>query len=126
MTLAVPKVLSAAQLDPTGRYRCPLCEAQSTAEEADPGWVSCPLAQNAVCFGCCVDYQSVARATDFSVHPWRDLFDLAAEKTGKDVAAPRRVCLGHQEEITQRGLEAAKDERTRRKLVDLLAEIQSS
>lgn len=97
---ATPKEVSAKEIDPTGRYRCPLCMAQTTRSVPDIGWVLCPMIDNRpICSGCCLDYQSVAVSYDFDGHPSREDFDALAGKTGKGVPTLRLTCLQHQESV---------------------------
>ena len=57
------------------------------------------LGNKGICFGCCLDLQSLARATDFDNDPFRGLFDDVAKKTRMPAASLRRICLTHQQEI---------------------------
>jgi hypothetical protein len=96
----IPPKLTGAQVDPKGTYQCPLCRSQTSADPVDTGWVRCPmLDERAICLGCCVDYQAVARAEEFERHPFRDLFNDAARVTGRSIDEVRRRCLEHQAAI---------------------------
>jgi len=123
---AIPKKFEAGQIDPRGRYKCPLCVVQTTADDVDTGWVHCPMLNDRpICIGCCIDLQSVARVEDFATHPYRDLFDEVSLKTGKEVAELRQICLSHQEAITRANLEKELDEYTRKETIFLLTKIST-
>lgn len=123
---AIPETYKATDIDQTGRYKCPLCEDQTTGDEVDTGWVLCPMLQGKpICLGCCLDYQNVARLEDFDENPYHDLFDEAAEKTGKAAVALRRNCLAHQEEILQGRYKKEVDEGTRAEILRLLSTVRS-
>jgi hypothetical protein len=97
---AMPETYEAKKVHPTGHYKCPLCDVQTTADEVDTGWVFCPMLDGEpICLGCCLDYQNVARLEDFTTNPYNDLFDEASHKTGNPADRLRRICLDHQEEI---------------------------
>ena len=66
---AIPETFKARNIERTGRYKCPLCEDQSTGDEVDTGWVLCPMLEGRpICLGCCLDYQNVARLEDFDAN----------------------------------------------------------
>jgi hypothetical protein len=96
----IPHRITSQSIDPQGRYRCPLCQSQTTGDKHNTGWVQCPMVGNRpICLGCCVDHQAAARADDFERHPYRSLFDVVARLTGAPVPTLRRTCLEHQSEI---------------------------
>lgn len=97
---AAPRAVTAREIDPTGRYKCPLCTAQTTGSAVDIGWVFCPMInERPICSGCCLDYQSVAVSEDFDGHPAREDFDNLSHRTGLGVERLRLVCLEHQESV---------------------------
>lgn len=99
---AIPTYLTGQELDTSGQYKCPLCTVQTTSDKVDTGWVYCPMLNNhAICLGCCIDYQKVARSEDFDGHPFRDLFDTACQITNRQVSLLRKLCLIHQESIVE-------------------------
>ncbi len=102
----IPPRLMPEEIVQLGIYDCPLCKAQNTLDEGDIGWVRCPMVDNrAICLGCCLDFQGVARSEVFDEHPYRDLFDDAAQLTDKSVDELRLICLRHQEEILRKRAE---------------------
>lgn len=124
--LAIPVTLAAREVDPTGRYVCPACKVQPSSAEDDPGWVLCPMLDDAaICLGCCIDVQQVARSSEFSTSAWRDLFDDIAALTGERFSTLRQSCLAHQAEIVESRLRASRDEAGIRKLQDIMARIRS-
>jgi hypothetical protein len=122
---ALPPKLMPEQVVQLGNYICPLCKTQITSDEVDVGWVYCPMLENqAICLGCCIDHQSVARSDDFDNHTFRGLFDDIVLLTGKNASELRRICLQHQEEVVKKQLDnGAKDEE---QLNLLLQKIQQS
>lgn len=122
---AIPDTFEAKQIDSRGRYRCPLCDVQTTADEVDAGWVFCPMLEDRpICLGCCLDYQNVARLEDYDTHPYRTLFDEASAKTGKKAGELRKICLSHQENILLAKLEKKPEEQTRQQLLNLLTTVR--
>lgn len=96
----VPPVLTRPNTSQAGPYRCPLCEAQTTAGPADPGWVRCPMiGEKPICLGCCIDHQKPARAEHFEDHPLYYLFEELARSERQPIETLRRTCLGHQLEL---------------------------
>ena len=95
----IPPQIPTQDVSPGRVYVCPLCKVQTTADRADTGWTLCPMLDLPICLGCCVDHQSVAVADEFSRHPYRDLFDVVARLTGKDVPTLRRICVEHQAKV---------------------------
>lgn len=123
---AIPETFEASQIDPRGRYKCPLCDIQTTSDEADTGWVHCPMLNDRpICLGCCLDLQNIARSENFMAHPYRGLFDEVGLKTGKDVTELRQICLRHQEAIVRADIEKDLDEYTRQETISLLAKISA-
>lgn len=119
---AIPPVVSGRKVDPTGKYKCPLCKVQSAGDDADTGWVACPMVKNhMICLGSCIDYQKVARSSEFAEHPEHDLFEELSKVAGSSVDALRGTCLRHQIQIIDGQLEAgsedAEDLRELRELV---------
>lgn len=112
MMNAIPPVVPAREVDPTGKYRCPLCKVQSTGDEADTGWVECPMLRGKmICLGSCIEHQAVARSDDFERHFDRALFDELSSSAQRSVAELRQVCLVHQlEVIDERFCEHSEDE----------------
>lgn len=122
----IPSRLSGVEIDPTGRYRCPLCGSQIAGDSADTSWVRCPmLADQVICLGCCVDHQAVARADDFDSHPFRDLFVHVARVTGSTSSELRRRCLQHQASILESIPDVAPDDEDARAVAIALSRMQS-
>lgn len=97
---AVPTKKPGSLVDPTGKYRCPVCRVQSTGDEFDTGWVSCPLLGGAqLCLGCCIDQQGIARAEDISKHPFLGDFRKFAGIAGQNLVVARMKCMAHQVEV---------------------------
>src|SRR5688572_19967927 len=97
---AIPDLVDPQDINLPKNYICPLCEAQSVADKDSTGWVLCPMLENqAICLGCCLDHQAVARSFDFDGHPYRDLFDNVSQLSGKPVVTLRQICLQHQSDI---------------------------
>lgn len=123
---ASPKTMSALEIDPTGRYKCPLCKVQTTASKVDIGWVFCPMIdEQPICFGCCLDYQSVAVSDAFDRHPAREDFDSLAQKTGKGVSMLRLICLQHQEAVLVARLEEGKYPHLEPAMYELLSAVRA-
>lgn len=102
----IPPVFKADQIAGQVPYICPTCHVQSTAEEADPGWVNCPMVDNKpICLSCCIDFQKAARADDFEDHPLFDLFDDLSRTDGRLTGELRKLCLLHQEHIVEKDQE---------------------
>lgn len=98
--IVVPKQVSGRHVDPSGKYRCPLCEVQGTGDSEDPGWVSCPMVDGKmICFGSCVEYQKVARAEDFESHYDRNLILQLSSRLVRDAVELRATCVRHQIEV---------------------------
>ena len=124
---AIPEFRTAQDWGLSASYRDPLCGAQSAADEVDPGWVMCPLVDNAaIALGCCLDYQIVARAIPFEEHPFRDLFDNAAALTGKRVVDLRQTCLAHQSHILEDALRTRADPAFDSQRRELLSQLQQT
>lgn len=125
---AIPKFISGRQLDPTGKYRCPLCRVQSSSDQDDTGWVACPMLNGEmICVGSCIDHQAIARSEDFQHHPYRNDFDQLASKSGHAVLELRSICLRHQLEIIDEQLMASSEDadalnRLRRQIAPRIAE----
>ena len=101
MINAVPRRYSSAELNIAPDARCPLCRTS----ERGGRWVLCPMiGGQPICYGCCLDYQGLARAVDFEDDPFRDLFDDLSRQTGLPVVTLRRRCLEHQQEIVSEQL----------------------
>lgn len=97
---AVPTRKSGRATDPSGKYRCPVCVVQTTGDEFDTGWVSCPVLGGVpLCLGCCIDQQGIARAEDISRHPFRADFNKLAVVAGKSLIVARMTCMAHQVEV---------------------------
>jgi hypothetical protein len=124
---AIPERFDQKMIDPSGCYVCPLCQAQSTSDESDTGWVYCPMLRDRpVCLGCCIDYQSVARADEFDSHPYRDLFDSLSAQGGMTVERLRQICLNHQVTIVRGQLNSAHNKTSADELEGLLSAIEAA
>jgi hypothetical protein len=119
-------VFRAKELGRSGIYQCPLCKVQNTALEPDTGWILCPMINNqAICLGCCFDYQSIARSDDYEDHPFRDDLDSLAAKSNKHPNDLRKTCLSHQIEICLFELKQTKDAIEIMALKKRIAEIET-
>lgn len=108
---AIPPVVPGPEVDPTGRYTCPLCKAQRAGDEADTGWVACPMVRGRmICLGSCLDFQAVARASAFESHHDRQLFRTLARETQRDDQGLRATCLRHQLEVIDHRVTARADD----------------
>ena len=97
---AIPRRFSAKELALRPDSACALCGTRETDISIQRDWVLCPLVSNkAICLGCCLDYQGLARATDFATDVYRGLFDDLARRMDRSVDELRLVCLNHQQEI---------------------------
>lgn len=95
---AVPERLVAGQLGLSERDACPSCSTSDA--DGTRRWVRCPMFDSrAICYGCCLDLQDLARSLDFEEDPFRDLFSKVGRLTGKDVRQLRATCLEHQQEL---------------------------
>lgn len=104
---AAPPRQTGKSLDHAHGYRCPLCHVQTTADAVDTEWVMCPMiAHRPLCFGCCLDHQSAARAREFERFEFRSLYEETATTTGQHISTLRLTCLRHQEELSSASFEA--------------------
>ena len=126
----IPRYVAGLAVDPEGAYKCPLCRTQRAGDEADTGWVSCPMVEDQmVCLGSCIDYQAVARSEVFLDHPDRDLYDELARRVGAKIEVLRSVCLRHQvsvidERIRQGDIDAEGLKKIRESIQSRLVDIQ--
>ncbi len=105
---ASPQSVASEEVDGEQGYRCPICVVQTTNDQADTGWVRCPMIAGAyVCLGCCIDHQRVARSSDPSKHFDRELLLAMVVRTGNTLLELRRICTGHQLENIEEELELA-------------------
>jgi hypothetical protein len=119
-------VIGAAEIDPSGQYKCPLCLVQTTASKVDTGWMFCPMLNNqAICLGCCFDYQSIANADDYAAHPFHGDFDQLAHKVNKEVSELRQICMQHQEKLLVAELGRVSERRAERDLNAQLSTIRA-
>jgi len=124
---AIPRNVPGTELPEGLRYQCPLCRSQLAGDEADTGWVKCPLVGGrAICLGCCIDYQSVARSDDFEFHSYQELFIALARESGEAVGTLRRRCMQHQLEVIDEQLTETADDypelvRLRTRIVAILS-----
>ena len=109
--LAIPPVVPGRDIDPTGKYVCPLCNVQRTTEPTDTGWVECPMIQNRmICLGSCIDHQGAALSFDFDTHYDAQLFYILAQSTDDDVSHLRWICLCHQVQVIDDQLQVERDD----------------
>jgi hypothetical protein len=107
---AVPLVVSGTDVDPIGRYSCPLCKRQKTGDAVDIGWVLCPMVRDEmICLGSCLDHQAVARSSVFHSDD-QPLFDKLAREMREDKKVLRWRCLRHQAEIIEDRLMSRADD----------------
>jgi len=121
--IVVPTQISGRQVDPTGQYRCPLCEVQSAGDSEDPGWVRCPMLDGKmICFGSCVEFQKVARSEDLDSHYDRGLMLELSSSVGRSVTALRSTCVQHQIDVaSEQIVEGFSDNRLRVLRADLIS-----
>lgn len=85
-------------------YICPECKVQNSEDEADTGWVKCPIVDNNyICLGSCIDVASNARATEFDDYRYFAITDFA-QKIGENPNNVRKICLKHQMYIIENEL----------------------
>lgn len=122
---AVPTVITGTEIDATGNHACPLCGVQRTGDVADTGWVYCPMIEGqAICLGCCLDYQRVARTEDFSSDPFCTLFTDLAASAGIPMDRLRSACLRHQADLLMSELGGTLDDADRQVKTELLAKVK--
>lgn len=122
---AVPPRVTAAQLGIDENQACPACGTQDTTRSRR--WVRCPmLGHSAICYGCCLDLQDLARAPDFDSDPFRDLFDRLASDTGREVRELRQLCLGHQQELISVQLSSSASSEEQDALIALAARVSAA
>lgn len=97
---AIPQYISGREVDPSGRYTCPLCRVQRTGDAEDTGWVSCPMLNGQmICLGSCIDHQKVARADEFDSHYDRGLFETLQVNSSRSIKELRLTCMRHQADV---------------------------
>lgn len=103
-------IMSAIDVDPTRQYACPICRVQKTSSTPDIGWLSCPMADGqAICLGCCFDYQSITRSSGYDSHPFLPDFMALVSKYNKNDKEMRLICLHHQVHLYLVELEDTRD-----------------
>lgn len=108
---AVPPVIPGLEVDPTGRYACPLCKVQRASDEVDTGWVACPMVRGQmVCLGSCLDYQAVARSSAFETHYDYPPFIQLEQEARQLKRGLRTICLRHQAELIDDQLRSQTDD----------------
>ncbi len=122
--MIIPKMYSGQDVSAIeGIYKCPLCP-QSVLDEADTGWVSCPMLEDQfICFGDCLDHQYCARSIDFDKHPYRPLFDILEVMVGKTPEMLRKTCLRHQREILMEKLSRGVDSIDEKKMLSHIEQL---
>lgn len=124
---AIPDLIDLDQTTLPENYVCPLCQAQSVKDRDSTGWVLCPMLDNqAICLGCCLDHQAVARSVDFDQHPYHSLFDTVMNLSSKSISATRQICLEHQLNIVHGKINRVKHEENKDKYLKLFSEIQTA
>jgi hypothetical protein len=97
---AIPTYLSGYEVDPSGRYTCPLCRVQRAGDAEDTGWVRCPMLKGQmICLGSCIDHQKVARSDEFDSHYDRGLFETLHSNLRRPINELRSICMSHQIEV---------------------------
>lgn len=106
-------------------YFCPECKVQNSEDEADTGWVKCPIVDNNyICLGSCIDVASNARATDFDDPRYFAIRDFA-KNIGEDTN--KIICLQHQIHIIENELIPEETElHNIKKLEELLLHIKNT
>lgn len=94
---AVPKKFSSTDIPDHEGYHCPVSEI-STSDKNEK-WVYCPMVEQFICYGACLDLQAIATAREFENHPFVDDFYKLSSYTNLNVVELRKICLNHQEEI---------------------------
>ena len=79
-----------------------------------------------ICYGCCLDLQSLARAKDFDSDPFRDLLDSLSQRTSRPVLELRKTCLEHQQELISVQLEASSSAEERTALLELASIVSTA
>lgn len=123
MINAVPPRYTSGDLSLTPGAKCRLCQSGQSGRVTQR-WVLCPMVGGQpICYGCCLDYQGLARSLDFEDNPFRDDFDSLSRKLGIPVAELRHTCLGHQQDIVLEQLGAPDPAEDRRDLLELASHI---
>jgi len=119
-------IFCAEEIDQSGIYQCSTCKVQNTASKPDTGWILCPMVNNeAICLGCCFDYQSIVRSDNYDNHPFRNDLDLLATKSNKHPNDLRKTCLFHQIQICLFELSRTKDALTMTALKKRITSIEA-
>lgn len=95
----VPTSLAGSEVPEKEPYWCPMCEAQSSTDPIDTGWVECPMIGRWICLGCCIDHQKPARAPRSAGHPLDYLFDELTDLLHVSGLRLRLACLRHQQAL---------------------------
>src|ERR1700750_1875436 len=103
MINAVPPRYSSEELNLSTRTQCAVCRTHDDGHSRR--WVLCPmLDEKPICYGCCLDFQSLARSLEFEDDPFRDLFDTVSRERNVSVPSLRLRCLEHQQQIVSADL----------------------
>ena len=98
---AVPKCFPPSEIDNFEKYQCPISGVSARGNNAPSRWVECPLVKGAICYGSCLDLQSIARDEEFETHPFVDIFYKLSQEIDAKVIELRKTCLTHQREVLQ-------------------------
>ncbi len=97
---AIPVYFSKKEFKEQKDFTNKLCHYDTLDTVPSDDWVKCPLIDNnPISLGCCIDFQSAARAKDFKNYTLRYLVEDFSKKDGNSIESVRVKCLKHQMEI---------------------------
>ncbi|WP_107668559.1 hypothetical protein [Cyanothece sp. BG0011] len=96
---AVPERFPTSEIKNFQNYVCPISGIKANGKNAPSQWVNCPLVEQPICYGLCLDLQSIARDDEFDDHLYVEDFYKLAKKLNVDVLKLRKTCLNHQKKI---------------------------
>lgn len=96
---AVPERFPPSEIKNFQNYICPISGIKANGKNAPSQWVNCPLVEQPICYGLCLDLQSIARDDEFDDHPYVEDFYNLAKKLKVHVLKLRKNCLNHQKKI---------------------------
>lgn len=97
---AIPVYFSRGELKKQKDFTNKLCHYDASDAAPSDDWVKCPLVDNnPISLGCCIDFQSAARAKDFENYALRYLIEEFSKKSKRSKEFVRVKCLKHQLQI---------------------------
>ena len=102
MFFVMPKRISQNQVQAKELDTFPLCFELDFSTPGTDDFVLCPMVgQKHITEGCCMDTQAAALSSDFSAHPYYDIFQKSSVALETDIDVLRKTCLRHQAAILQ-------------------------